>query len=101
MSSAPLVVLLLMPTVLCADAFGKDRTMLVDTLTQNFLAEQVSSICALENKSFVNETSGALGDARSYAERVKQEVVAGLALDEGRPTATDVQPSRETRDRRR
>ena len=56
--------------------------MLIDTLAKNFLAQRVSAICAVDNKNFINETSGALGDASSYAERVKQEVVSGLPLNE-------------------
>jgi hypothetical protein len=89
MSQASRVVLLSRSTLLCGDASAKDMKMLVDTLAGNFLAQQVSSICAVDSKSFVKETSGVLGDTSSYAERVKQEIVSGLAPNEANAIVSD------------
>jgi hypothetical protein len=64
------------------EASAKDMNMLVDTLVSNFLAQQVSTICSAGDRQFDSETSGALGDAGRYAERVRQEVVTGFSSDE-------------------
>jgi hypothetical protein len=80
------LVLLLIISVVSILSYGeasaKDMNMLVDTLASNFLAQQVSTICSAGDKQFDSETSGALGDAGRYSERVRQEVVTGFSSDE-------------------
>jgi hypothetical protein len=82
MISVPLVVISVALMLPGREVSAKEIKILVDTLASNFLAQQVSTICSVDNTSFRSETSGALGDAGKYAERVKQEVIAGLSSEE-------------------
>lgn len=84
LSCASLIALFLLSFLSCENSRAKDAKMLADTLARNFLAQQVTIICAAENKNFAADTRGPQGEAGGYADRVKEEIVSGLAADEAK-----------------
>lgn len=52
--------------------------MLANVLSTAFLAQNVTVVCAEQNKWFSEDTRGSAGDGREFAEHVKGEVLARL-----------------------
>jgi hypothetical protein len=63
-------------------AAGRDLGLLADTLSSNFFAQQVSTICSADNPRFQQNAIGKLGDASAYASLVKREIVMNLPASE-------------------
>src|SRR3954452_10809163 len=63
-------------------AAGRDLGLLADTLSSNFFAQQVSTICTADNPRFQQNAIGKLGDASAYASLVKREIVMNLPESE-------------------
>lgn len=56
-----------------------DTDMLANVLATAFLAQNLSLVCAEQNKWFLEDTRGPGGDARDFAEHIKREVLAHLS----------------------
>ena len=63
-------------------AAGRDLGLLADTLSSNFFAQKVSTICSADNPRFQQNAIGKLGDASAYASLVKREIVMNLPASE-------------------
>lgn len=69
------VILLVMAA---SPALSKDFGILTRMLYAAFLAEQGAVFCTLKDPAFASETSGPMGDMRTYSQHIKAEVTAGL-----------------------
>lgn len=53
--------------------------MLANVLATAFLAQNVTLVCAQQNKWFLEDTRSSVGNGRDFAEHVKREVLAHLS----------------------
>ena len=66
------------------DAAGADLKALAAMLTPAYTAMDFAAVCAQDDPTFINATSGQLGTAFHYAEHVKNEVIESLSSEESK-----------------
>lgn len=56
-----------------------DTDVLANVLSTAFLADNLSRVCAEQNRWFLEDTKGAEGDGRAFAEHLKAEILSRLS----------------------